>query len=407
MVLPELLAPAGNLKKLKVALDYGADAVYCGGKEFGLRAGAENLSREEMHEAIDYTRQRGSSIYVTMNIIPHNMELKSMLEYLQFLEEIGVDAVIVSDPGVLYLIERENLQLPIHLSTQANTVNWASVKFWENRGIERVILARELSRGEIEYIDEMTEAELEMFVHGSMCISYSGRCLLSNYMTGRDANRGACAQPCRWKYNLVEENRPEESYPIEEDEGGTYIMNSKDLNLLNRIPELVNLGVDALKIEGRMKSVHYVAAVTSVYRTALDKFADSPEEFAIKEKWQKELNKISHRPYTSGFFEGSPGTEAQNYKNSSYIRDYRYLGLIRGYLPDTKTAIVKVKNKISVGDELEIFGPGCQVFKQNVEELYDNQGSRIEVAPHPESLVKLRVDHEVGENYIIRREKDE
>ncbi len=408
MDLPELLAPAGNLKKLKVALDYGADAVYCGGKEFGLRAKAENLSREEMAKAIDYAHQRSKSVYVTVNIIPHNSELEQIIDYLKFLQDIEVDGAIISDPGVLYLLSQENIELPLHLSTQANTVNWASANFWHSQGLKRLILARELSRGEISDIVEKTgDIELEIFVHGAMCISYSGRCLLSNYLTGRDANRGECAQPCRWQYNLVERERPDQYFPVTEDENGTYIMNSRDLNLLAKIPEVVETGVDSLKIEGRMKSCNYVATVTSVYREALDHYKNSPTDYVMKEEWQKQLKKISHRPYTIGFFEGPPGEKGQNYKSSSYIRKYRFIGIVKGYQPESRLAIVRVKNKFSLGEEIEIFGPGCKVIEQEVEELYDSEGESIEEALHPESIVKLKVKEDVGENFIIRREIDE
>ncbi len=407
MNIPELLAPAGNLNKLKVALDYGADAVYCGGKEFGLRARAENLSREELKRAVSYAHQRSKKVYVTANIIPHNSDLDEILAYLQYLENIEVDGVIISDPGVYYLMEKEGIDLPIHLSTQANTANRASVKFWEELGLKRIILARELSRDEIEEIVDRSELELEVFIHGAMCISYSGRCLLSNYMTGRDANRGNCAQPCRWEYSLVEKNRPDEAYDISEDDRGTYIMNSCDLNLLPFLHQVVNTGVDSVKIEGRMKSLHYVATVTSVYRDALDSYQESPDDFIIEEKWQRELNKISHRPYTRGFFAGSPEAEGQNYGSSSYIRDYRFIGLVQGYLPEAGLAVVRVKNKFSVGEDIEIFGPGCEVIRQQVKELYDSEGEEIEEARHPESIVKLSVDEEIGENYILRRKKDD
>lgn len=407
MELPELLAPAGNLKKLKVALDYGADAVYCAGKEFGLRAKAENLSREEMVKAKEYAHQRSKKVYVAVNTIPHNSELDKIIDYMKFLQEIEVDGAIISDPGVLYLISQEDIELPIHLSTQANTVNWASTKFWEARGLKRIILARELSRREIKDIADKTDVELEIFVHGAMCISYSGRCLLSSYLTGRDANRGECAQPCRWKYSLVEKERPDQYFPVNENKEGTYILNSRDLNLLAKIPKIIETGVDSLKIEGRMKSPNYVATVTAVYRAALDFYQSSPEDYVMKEKWQSELRKISHRPYTCGFFEGSPGAEGQNYDSSSYIRNYRFIGIVKGYQPESKLAIVKVKNKFSLDEEIEIFGPDCKVIEQKVVKLFDSEGNEIEEAKHPESIVKLQVEEDVGENYIIRREIDE
>ncbi len=403
MELPELLAPAGNMSKLKIALDYGADAVYCGGREFGLRAKADNFSRKELLEAAEYVHQRNKKIYLTLNIIPHNQDLEKILEFFDFLSELDIDGVIVSDPGVLYLIAEKNLDLPIHLSTQANTVNWASVRFWEEKGVERVILARELSRDEIAEIKSQTSAGLEVFIHGSMCISYSGRCLLSNYLAGRDANRGNCAQPCRWKYSLMEEKRPGQYFPVDDSDKGTYIMNSRDLNLLEEIPELIELGIESLKIEGRMKSIHYVATVTGVYRQALDSYADDPKGFVVKQEWKDELDKVSHRPYTKGFFHGNPGEQGQNYADSSYIRDYKYLGQVKGFLPDPGLAIVRIKNKICQGDEVEFFGPGGDIFKQKIEVILNNEGEAVEEAPHPESIVKVGVQRPIGENYIIRR----
>ncbi len=403
MELPELLAPAGNMTKLKIALDYGADAVYCGGKEFGLRAKADNFSRDELIAAVDYVHQRNKKIYLTLNIIPHNIDIEQMEDFLSFLENINLDGLIISDPGVLQLIKDKDISIPLHLSTQANTVNWASVKFWQNQGLERVILARELNKGEIAEISSKTDVGLEVFIHGSMCISYSGRCLLSNYLTNRDANRGNCSQPCRWKYNLVEEKRPGQFFPIENDEQGTYIMNSKDLNLLEEIPALIELGVESLKIEGRMKSVHYLATVTGVYRQALDNFQENPEEFIIKGQWKKELKKVSHRPYTKGFFAGNPGSKGQNYGDSSYIRNYQYLGQVKGFLPDPGLAIVKVKNKICQGDSVEFFGPGGDILKQKITTIIDKNGELIDEAPHPESTIKISVTNPIGENYILRK----
>lgn len=304
---PELLSPAGNLEKLKLAILYGADAVYCGGHNYGLREGADNFTLEELVEGTEFAHQHGGRIYITVNMIPHNDDLVGLDEYLHQLEEIGVDALIVSDPGVISILKQEGIQLPIHLSTQANAVNWASVLFWAEQGVERVILARELSKDEIIEIRKKTDISLEMFIHGSMCISYSGRCLLSNYMANRDANRGRCAHSCRWKYYLVEEKRPGEYYPVFEDEQGTYIMNSRDLCLIEHIPEVVETGVDSLKIEGRMKSLHYVATVTAVYRQAIDSYFKDPISYQFKPEWLEELKKVSHRDYTTGFFFSPPG----------------------------------------------------------------------------------------------------
>lgn len=403
MKIPELLAPAGNLDKLKIAIDYGADAVYCAGKSLGLRAKADNFSREELREATNYAHQRGKKVYLTLNIIAHNQDIEQVYDYLDFISEIDLDALIVSDPGILYILKEKDIKIPIHLSTQANTVNWAAVKFWEEFGVERIILARELALEEITEIRDKTDMELESFVHGAMCISYSGRCLLSNYMTGRDANRGNCAQPCRWKYKLVEEKRPGQYWTISDDDTGSYIMNSKDLNLVGHLPALVNAGLDSLKIEGRMKSVHYVATVTGVYRKALDNLKLAGENYKLDPGLADNLHKISHRPYTTGFYFDSPGPQAQNYLDSSYIRDYKYLGIVKGYLPEQNQAIVKVKNKIKTGEKVEFFGPGADTFNQRINQIFSEDGEEILQAKHPESLVKIKVNREIGENYVIRR----
>src|SRR6056297_4102449 len=330
---PELLAPAGNLEKLKIAIDYGADAVYCGGHNYGLRSGADNFTLEELKEAKNYAHKNNSNIYITVNMMPHNRELNNLPEYLHELDELGVDSLIVSDPGVIQIIKDENINTPIHLSTQANTVNWASANFWYNQGIERVILARELSKEEIKEFAHNSNIEREMFIHGSMCISYSGRCLLSNYMVGRDANRGNCAHSCRWKYHLVEEQRPGEYYPVYEDDQGTFIMNSRDLNLAEEIPELIEIGLSSLKVEGRMKSVHYAATVINTYRQLIDQYYQDPENYEADPELLAELRKISHRDYTKGFYYGKPGSEGQRYESSSYLRTYDFMGVVRDYLP--------------------------------------------------------------------------
>jgi putative protease len=301
MKIPELLAPAGSPEKLRVALAYGADAVYFAGRNYGLRAFADNFSDEEIAAAIAETHRAGRRAYVTVNIFPHNDDLGALPAYLAFLRDCGADAAIVSDPGVFRLARKTAPELPIHISTQANTVNWAAALFWEELGVRRVVLAREVSLADIRIIRAKTGLELEAFVHGAMCVSYSGRCLLSNYLTGRDANRGECAQACRWRWHVVEETRPGQYFPVSEDRRGTYVFNSKDLCLLPHIPDLVGSGLDSLKIEGRMKSVHYVATVVKVYREALDAYAANPEDFAVRKEWLAEFEKISHRPYTAGF----------------------------------------------------------------------------------------------------------
>lgn len=402
---PELLAPAGNLEKLKIAFKYGADAVYCGGYHFGLRAGADNFSKEDLKEGTIYAHENNGKIYVTVNIIPHNEDLIGLTDYLHQLEEIDVDGIIVSDPGVLYLIKEEEIKIPLHLSTQANTVNWASAKFWKGMGFDRVILARELSKEEIKEIRQKSNIGLEFFIHGSMCISYSGRCLLSNYLAGRDANRGKCAHSCRWKYHLVEEKRPGEYHPIFEDENGAYILNSKDLCLIEYIPQIMSLNVDSLKIEGRMKSVHYVATVTKTYREAINKFYNNPEEFSYREEWLKELEKVSHREYTTGFFNSPPDESDHNYESSSYKREYDFMGIIKDYYPKKNLALVEVRNKFYQGDKVEIFGPERTAFSVEVDFIINEDGEKVKTAPHPQQLIKIPVNKKVKADYIVRRKK--
>lgn len=404
---PELLAPAGNLEKLKIAILYGADAVYCGGHNYGLRFGADNFTLEELAEGTEFVHKHGGKIYITVNMIPHNEDLEGLPEYLHQLEGLGVDALIISDPGIFDILKKENINIPVHLSTQANAVNWASVEFWANQGVERVILARELSSKEIKEIRERTKIELEMFIHGSMCISYSGRCLLSNYMVNRDANRGKCAHSCRWKYYLMEEKRPGEYYPIFEDESGTHIMNSKDLCLIEHLPEVIKTGVNSLKIEGRMKSLHYVATVTNIYRKALDYYFSNPGNYQFKTEWLSELRKISHRGYTTGFFVSPPGAEDHNYDSSAYQRNYDFMGIIRDYLPETGEAVVEVRHKFFKGDKIEVMGPDIDTFINEVEYIINEEGELVNEAPHPHELIKIPVDRAVKPYYIIRREKSE
>lgn len=403
---PELLAPAGNLEKLKIAIDYGADAVYCGGYNYGLRSGADNFTLEELKKGKNYAHENNSNIYITVNMMPHNKELKDLPSYLHELDDLGVDSLIVSDPGVIQIIKEENIDTSIHLSTQANTVNWASANFWYKKGIERVILARELSKNEIKEISQKSNIEREMFIHGSMCISYSGRCLLSNYMVGRDANRGECAHSCRWKYHLVEEKRPGEYYPIYEDENGAYIMNSKDLCLIEYISEIMDLNLSSLKIEGRMKSIHYVATVVGIYRRALDSYFAEPENYVMKDKWLKELKKVSNRGYTTGFFHSEPNAEDHNYESSAYRRNYDFMGVVKDYDQKNKLAIVEVRNKFFKGDHIEFFGPDIETFTENIDFIINSEGEKVENAPHPKELIKIPVDNIVKEGYIIRRKKE-
>jgi U32 family peptidase len=402
---PELLAPAGNLEKLKLAVIYGADAVYCGGANYGLRSEADNFSIDELKEGTKFAHNHGSKIYITVNMIPHNEDLLELPGYLHELEKIGVDSLIVSDPGVIEMIKEENINIDLHLSTQANAVNWMSIRFWAEQGVKRVILARELSKDEIKEIRGKTDIILEMFVHGSMCISYSGRCLLSNYMVNRDANRGKCAQSCRWKYYLMEEKRPGEFYPVFEDDRGSYIMNSRDLCLIEHIPEILEAGVDSLKIEGRMKSLHYIATVTNVYRRVIDTYCEDPEKYKFKKEWLEELKKVSHRAYTKAFFLHAPGEEGQRYESSAYLRLYDYIGIIRDYRSDEKEAIVEIRHKLFQGDRIEIIGPNMESFQLTVEYIINENGDRVDEAPHPKELIRIPVRKEVKPYYIVRRKK--
>ena len=399
----EVLSPAGNMDKLKMAIRYGADAVYCAGQSFGLRASSSNFSNEELKEAVEFVHSHGKKIYVTCNIIPHNEDLVGLEDYLKFLESIKVDAIIVADLGIFLLAKRVAPNLERHVSTQANTTNYLTTEFWKEQGATRVVVAREVSIADIKTMKEAADIEIEAFVHGAMCISYSGRCLLSNYFTTRDANRGQCTQACRWKYSLVEENRPGEYYPIEEDQHGTYIFNSKDLCLLKYSPDLVEAGVDSLKIEGRMKSVHYAATVTKVYREAVDSYLADPEHYEVKPEWIEELEKISHRPYTEGFSVEKPDETAQNYGQSSNTQTHDFIGLVEGYNVEEGYAYLEQRNNFKVGDEVEFCQPHGELVHHVITKMTDEEGNEITVAPHPQMKVRLYIDTPLEEYAMMRR----
>lgn len=403
----ELLAPAGDLEKLKIAVDYGADAVYFGGEMFSLRAGAGNLTVDEIREGVEYAHAKGVKCHMTFNIFAHNEDIKPLKDYLETIKDIPVDAFIVSDPGVMSLIKEIIPHAELHLSTQANMTNYVTANFWHQMGVKRLVLARELTMNEIREVRDNIpeEMELESFVQGAMCISYSGRCLLSNFMIDRDANRGQCAHPCRWKYKLVEEQRPGEYFPVEEDNRGTYILNSKDLCMLEHIPELIEAGISSAKIEGRMKSVFYVATIVSAYRRAIDAYYADPENYVYDPNWMTELMKASHREFTTGFYFDKPTNEDQNYQTSAYTRDYSFIGMVRSYDPETGMAIVEQRNKMVVGDEIEVFGPGVDFFSQKLEILLDEEGEPIEAAPHPQQIVQIKMDQPVAEKFILRKRK--
>jgi putative protease len=398
---PELLAPAGNMEKLHMALLYGADAVYLGGKMFGLRAFASNFSLAEMDEAVAFAHSLHKKVYVTVNIFAHNEDINALPDYLRSLQAIGVDALLISDFGV-WSVAREIIpEMPLHVSTQANTTNWAAVKAWENLGASRVVLARELSFTEMKEIGSKTEVELEAFVHGAMCISYSGRCWLSSYLTGRDGNRGACAQVCRWEFSLTEKNRPGEVYDVAGDDQGTYIMNSKDLCLLPYLPQLMEAGICSFKIEGRMKSAHYAASVVSVYRRAIDACWRDPQHYTVKQEWLDELEKVSHRPYTTGFALGKPDAAAQVYTTSSYLQTHEFVGLVRDW--DNGRLTVEQRNHMKEGETLEVFCPDGSLRTLVLKEMRNQDGEPIVAAQHPQMVFTCRAAESIPESSILRR----
>ncbi|KEI85402.1 peptidase U32 family protein [Clostridium botulinum] len=402
---PELLAPAGNLEKLKTAINFGADAVYLGGSRLNLRAFADNFTDEELQEGIKYAHDRGRKVHVTINVFPRNEDFNGLEEYLKKLYEFNVDAIIVSDPGIIMTARETVPNLEIHLSTQANTVNFKTINFWYKQGVKRTVLARELTLEEIKTIREKIEkdCELEAFVHGSMCMSYSGRCLLSNYMTGRDSNRGACAQPCRYKYYLMEEKREGEYFPILEDDKGTYIMNSKDMCMIEHIPELVQSGIDSFKIEGRMKSSFYVATVVKAYREAIDAYFEDPENYTFKERWMDYLKKASHRAYFTGFYFNDPNK--QLHESSSYIRTCDIVGIVKEFNEETMEAIVEQRNKLLDGDELEVLRPEGPIFKINITNMRDKNDKKIDSAPSAQMVFKVNTDKSLKENDILIKNK--
>lgn len=401
----ELLAPAGNMDKLKMALLYGADAVYLGGKSFGLRAFSDNFSLEEMEEAVRYAHELGKKVHVTVNIFPHNADLNGLPEYLTSLRDIHVDAVLIADPGIFSLARQIVPDLPVHISTQANVTNWASAKFWHDAGAKRVVTAREVSLKDVKAIHDKVPVELEGFVHGAMCISYSGRCLLSNYFTeNRDSNRGQCVQCCRFKYNVVEEKRPGQYFPVMEDERGTYIFNSKDLCLLPYLPDLYDAGLCSLKIEGRMKSVHYVATVVKVYRQAIDAYERDPEHFRVLPEWIEELEKISHRPYTRGFSVSRPTEADQVYSHSSNTQTHEFIGLVRSYDAERKLAWIEQRNHFKVGQTVEFLQPKGKLIRCTISRILDEDGQDLDAARHAQQVVAVPVDEPLEAYSMMRRE---
>ena len=400
----ELLVPASSLEVLKTAVIFGADAVYIGGEAFGLRANAKNFSKEDMIQGIAFAHERGVKVYVTANILAHNGDLEGARAYFTELKEVKPDALIISDPGMFMIAKEVCPEIEIHISTQANNCNYQTYLFWHQLGAQRVVSARELSLEEIKEIRARIpeELEIETFIHGAMCISYSGRCLLSNYFTGRDANQGACTHPCRWKYAVVEEKRPGEYLPVYENERGTYIFNSKDLCMIEYIPEICEAGIDSLKIEGRMKTALYVATVARTYRKALDDYYESIDKYRANMEWYKsEIGKCTYRQFTTGFFFGKPTNETQIYDNNTYINEYIYLGIIEEVRGDGLVRIEQ-RNKFCVGDAIEIMKPNGDNVPVKVEGMYDADMNPVESCPHSKQLIYLKLS-EVPEQYDLLR----
>ena len=401
----ELLIPAGSLDVLKTAVIYGADAVYIGGEAFGLRAKAKNFTTEDMKEGSAFAHERGVKVYVTANILAHNDDLAGVEQYFEELREIRPDALIISDPGVFAIARRILPDMEIHISTQANNTNYETFLFWYGLGAKRVVTARELSLEEIRQIrDRIPEdMEIESFIHGAMCISYSGRCLLSNYFVGRDANQGACTHPCRWKYSVVEETRPGEYLPVYENERGTFIFNSKDLCMIEHIPEMIEAGIDSFKIEGRMKTALYVATVARTYRKAIDDYLESPEKYRENMEWYKaEIGKCTYREFTTGFYFHKPESDAQIYDSNTYVKNYTYIGTVEEVCGDD-SFLMEQKNKFSVGESIEIMKPDGRNIPVSVEEICDEEGVQMESAPHPKQRLKVRLSVSPEPYDILRR----
>jgi putative protease len=399
---PELLAPAGNLEKLKIAVRYGADAVFLGGQEYGLRSNADNFTFEEMKEGVEFAKEYGAKIYVTTNIFAHNENIDGLEEYLQGLKNAGIAGIIVADPLIIETCKRIAPEIEIHISTQQSITNWQTIQFWKEEGAERVVLARETSAEEIREMKEKVDIEIETFIHGAMCIAYSGRCTLSNHMTARDSNRGGCCQSCRWDYDLYQVNNSEEKALFAENDA-PFAMSPKDLNLLQSIPKMIEIGIDSLKIEGRMKSIHYIATVVSVYRKVIDAYCADPDNFVIKQEWLDELDKCANRETASAFFEGVPGYKEQMFGNHSKKTSYDFVGLVLDYNEDTQMVTLQQRNHFKPGDEVEFFGPEIDNFRHVIDTIWDEKGVELDAARHPLQIVQFQLDRPVYPNNMMRK----
>ena len=407
MRIPELLVPASSLEVLQVAVIFGADAVYIGGEAFGLRAKAKNFSKEDMSEGVRFAHEHGVKVYVTANILAHNQDLEGVRKYFEELREIGPDALIISDPGVYQIAKEVCPEIERHISTQANNTNYGTYQFWYQMGAKRVVTARELSLEEIREIRSRIpeDMEIETFIHGAMCISYSGRCLLSNFFTGRDANQGACTHPCRWKYYIMEESRPGEYFPVYENERGTFIFNSKDLCMIEHIPDLINAGIDSFKIEGRMKTALYVATVARTYRKAIDDYLKDPALYEENMSWyQEQISNCTYRQFTTGFFYGKPTQEAQIYDNNTYIKEYTYLGIV-GETNEEGKYCISQRNKFSVGEQIEVMKPNGDNIEATVKSIQDEEGNQMESAPHPKQILYIDLGIKLDRYDILRRKE--
>jgi len=406
---PELLVPASSLEVLKIAVIFGADAVYIGGEAFGLRAKAKNFTNEQIKEGIVFAHEYGVKVYITANILAHNYDLEGVRRYFLELKEIKPDALIISDPGVFRIAKEICPEIEVHISTQANNTNYMTYRFWYEQGAKRVVSARELSLAELQQIRQNIpdDLEIETFIHGAMCISYSGRCLLSNYFTGRDANHGACTHPCRWKYSIVEETRPGEYMPVYENERGTYIFNSKDLCMIEHIPELMESGIDSFKIEGRMKTALYVATVARTYRKAIDDYLESPKLYQKNMDWYKEqISNCTYRQFTTGFFFGKPDETTQIYDNNTYLKGYTYLGIV-GNANEQGYYQIEQRNKFSVGEEIEVMKPNGENRLVTVQKIFNEEGESMDSAPHPKQTLFIDLGEKLKLYDILRREEEE